>query len=636
MEPTATGPKTGLQSTAWCRQIVSGSCLLLLTATGLPAAGEVGSGSAGTQPGFRRESFIGYRGDGSGVFPADCTPVTQWNEVKFRKEKYRHSNGQMLDRDAYDRDDPVNIVWKTPLDNYCNGGMIIAGGRLFQMVDRGGNAYSTRLVPDWIGAKLVCMDPADGKILWQEDCNHIDQLPEASRNQVAEDVLAANAYYVSTYPRFLRFRNTAGPIVGGGHGQPDYSGDKRPRDYAATYAAAAVEFAKVWPDVPKTADEFEALKTVKDNNRIWTWNYSQLGFGGFMQRFAPQEHKRRESLSKFGYTWNAWYALGSFVGSAMPTPISDGKRIFINTGYNDVFCYDLGGKRLWSAWYGHQGPSWGAYITSPVLVGKVLIIHGGNGQKDVWYRGIDTETGKLLWKVPYTGNQSYNAITPVPMGLKTAEGRDLDVIWTGSGNVFRVSDGKLLGKELGCHGDGRHVGVQGDIIVLNSGSADGGGAKPYTFPAGTVAMRLKATSGDAVTAEQLWCVPRGPERLVVRNGVVYGYVDRGALEARDLATGKVLASLAKPPFLPHHLSAIAGEYLFGLHNDGHCMVVKLGKDPLELVGVNTLALKHPEDQYFNEGSQPFFSGNRVFIRSYTAVYCLGDPAAPMQLSACHR
>ncbi|MGA2958693.1 MAG: hypothetical protein ABSF48_23560 [Thermodesulfobacteriota bacterium] len=91
---------------------------------------------------------IGYRQDSTGVFPPDCAPVTAWNEWDFRSQPAKENR--------------VHIVWKTPLASYCNGGMIVAKGKLYQMVDRGGVAYAREIAPDFVGSRLVCMDPADG------------------------------------------------------------------------------------------------------------------------------------------------------------------------------------------------------------------------------------------------------------------------------------------------------------------------------------------------------------------------------------------------------------------------------------------------------------------------------------------
>jgi hypothetical protein len=44
----------------------------------------------------------------------------------------------------------------------------------------------------------------------------------------------------------------------------------------------------------------------------------------------------------------------------------------------------------------------------------------------------------------------------------------------------------------------------------------------------------------------------------------------------------------------------------------------------------------PRDKKFTYGCQLFASGNRLFIRSHTHLYCIGDPQQEMVLSPHHR
>ncbi|MFP4054905.1 MAG: hypothetical protein ACLFV7_13670 [Phycisphaerae bacterium] len=58
---------------------------------------------------------------------------------------------------------------------------------------------------------------------------------------------------------------------------------------------------------------------------------------------------------------------------------------------------------------------------------------------------------------------------------------------------------------------------------------------------------------------------------------------------------------------------------------------------MKVVATNRLGEReYKKYDFFNEGSQPFFSGNRIFIRSYTDVYCIGDPQQTTRLSEAHR
>lgn len=357
-------------------------------------------------------------------------------------------------------------------------------------------------------------------------------------------------------------------------------------------------------------------------------------------------------LLKFGYRYNDFFGQGSFIEDAFATPVTDGKSVWAVTFYGDAFCYDLTGKLVWKQWYGKGGTRMTS-ITSPILVGDLLIFAGcpveakiaDKKNQDCWM-AVDKQTGKLVWATPRQGGMSYPAASPSlhRLVLGGDATKTLEVLWCPTGQILRVRDGKVLAKEIGSHGNSRPWAVHGDILVIENGSADGGQGKAQTFPEGTVAFRLKATDADTVTAEQLWIQPKGSAatRLVSRNGMLYGFMGRGdkmKFAAFDLMTGKELKSAPAPSSEPHHLSALAGSQAFALDLDGVCRVFGLDANGLPdgTRNVNRLGLR-PYRAYdcFNEGSEPAFSGNRIFIRSYTDVYCLGNPGEPLRLSKEHQ
>jgi len=599
---------------------------------------------APAQKGLRPNRFVGYRDDVSGVF-RDCVPVTEWNEWELTLEKVK-VGPRTVEKVVVGEEKRINIVWKTPLAQWSNGGMLVVDGKLFLECDRGGTGFADRVVPDFLGNLLVCMDPATGKILWKRDSHHLDKLPESKRAKVEADLTNVNTFYVESYIAFLKYRDVAGPLVGGGHGQHDYS-KEMPDGYGNKYVEAAKAFKPFWTDVPLTVDQFR-VKEGGRNRRIWTSNRLRTAFGKFVERVHPKKEKKRDGLGEYGYAWCAWFGDITFIGAATQTPVSDREHIFVHTGYNDVFCYDLDGNRVWCTWFGPMGEHHAKCLGSPVLAGDKLIVNGGadlslkarsgGKSKGNYVRALDKKTGRVVWLADeFDPGKSYTRITPVPLSLAVAGGDEvLDVVWTGPGNVFRVSDGKLVGEKLGCHGNGRGVAVTGDVIILVNGSSEAGPGSPSPgFGTGTVAIRLKAENTDEVVGEELWSMRRGPGRLVALDNRVYGFGgSKGCeLQALDLLTGKVISGMETEPSLnAHHLTSLAGDYLFGMDHDGRCVVVSTEGDQLKQIAMNRLGKGQKQ---WCGGAQPFFSGNRIFIRSYTAVYCIGNPDEPMRLSKQH-
>ena len=83
---------------------------------------------------------------------------------------------------------------------------------------------------------------------------------------------------------------------------------------------------------------------------------------------------------------------------ASPTPLTDGKRLFVHFGTLGTACLDLEGKILWKneeLIYAHVHGSGG----SPVLAEGHLIMSCDGGDKQ-FVVALDQNTGKIVWKTP--------------------------------------------------------------------------------------------------------------------------------------------------------------------------------------------------------------------------------------------
>jgi len=620
---------------------------LVTTGLILASAGSLASTAESAQA----QPYIGFRNDATGVFPADCEPVARWSEYDFGQEEYTDERGKTRKRDVATTENRHNIVWKKALPMHCNGGMIVAGGRLLLMADRGGYGYAFDHVPSFSGELLICLDPATGEELWRRDVNHLGLLPPAKAETLAEDIKLAHEFYVNCYPAFLAYRKVAAPFLGGGHGveaieQPTDADEQR-------YAEAAEAFQSWWPEVPKTVADLRVFFDQEEHDaKVILHNYTQSQFGNFMNNYRPGEKERRSRCSRAGYGWGAWYGVQSFVGNAMPTPVSDGTYVWVWTAHNDVACYDLDGERKWLRHYGGRGSGNNVqyYVYSPFLADDKLImramIDGNEGKQFEWV-AVDAATGEIAWRRPSGGNQNYTG-TPFLFDLPIDDGT-VSFFWTHYGEAIRVADGKLLGEGLGSHSYGHSSDSnrpaaalpERGIVILNNVPK---GEKENDLPRKhTLALQLRATSPDQVVGEVLWSKKDGKQRIfrmVAQGDRVYGYAGKpkrgnGQLVVYQADDGEELARY-DAQVMPWHLSAFAGGKVFGMSDDGRCSVVDLTDGSVHINRLGERAYgKGCERQYFNEGAQPFFSGNRIFIRSYTDVYCIGAPAQPTRLSSAH-
>src|SRR6516164_983826 len=123
-------------------------------------------------------------------------------------------------------------------------------------------------------------------------------------------------------------------------------------------------------------------------------------------------------------------------GYSAPTPVTDGKHVFVAFGNGLVACYDLDGNRKWLKLIEHTTLTF-AHSASPVLAGGKLLVHFTD------LVALDPKTGDEVWRLQHP--PSYG--TP----LTTRIG-DVDVVFTPKGALVRAQDGKVLADKLGSCG----------------------------------------------------------------------------------------------------------------------------------------------------------------------------------------
>lgn len=105
-------------------------------------------------------------------------------------------------------------------------------------------------------------------------------------------------------------------------------------------------------------------------------------------------------------------------GMAVPTPATDGRRVYALFGTGDLVCVDLDGKPVWmrslAQEYGPFRNRWGM-ASSPLLVGGLLVV-----QVDHWGKsyllGVDAATGANRWKT--TRDASVNWTSPAAVRVQ--------------------------------------------------------------------------------------------------------------------------------------------------------------------------------------------------------------------------
>lgn len=628
---------------------------ILVAAVWLPIT--VVRGGTNERPiGFQPMQYIGYNQDGSGYIP-DCTPVTTWNEWDFMKvpSGRKDARGNDILIEVPDKKNWVNIVWKAPHINWCNGGMIVAGGKLFAMSDRGGLGFYVDTVAEFAGAELFCYDPATGKQLWRTDLDHWDLAPggEESRKVLLEYnrkvVEFGRAWHKFGY--WVRNRGKFDPPL-------DDEG----------FRAMTEPILKFIQHFPRDLESFKG-------SPYDSGGYPFFHFRKVVERDLPELHKMYSKLIHDGYLRDPWAMAYDHLGLSMQTPVSDGKHIYVSTAYGAVFCVDMTGKIVWKKWFG-VGFERGLAIPSPTLHGDLLVVHTAVPRENVREGrstrlnglpvriAMNKKDGNEVWRVvmPVTGRNDGNSAdrvaymhSPVAFSLPVADGTTderVDALVFLDGQVLRLQDGFDLAKDLVAEFSGHAWSAWRDLLFVHANMISGGGNYVGTkneFPVGGIVVRLKAESKDKVTAELVWSAKdqgmgnRALKTPAVRDGIAYGWV-ANQFQVRDALTGQLYASVITP-VTPFHLAMLAGHHAVAVDCQGFGAVVAIGPDgkTATLAGTGRLGERVYGEETkdfrfvnFGYGQYPTASGNRIFIRSHTDLYCIGDPKEPMRLSAHHQ
>lgn len=277
-------------------------------------------------------------------------------------------------------------------------------------------------------------------------------------------------------------------------------------------------------------------------------------------------------------------------GYSSPTPVTDGKHVYVLYGTGLAACYDLNGKGKWATKVEQPRNAWG-HSASPVLVDGTFIVHVLN------VIGLDAATGKERWRAPSRPHWG----SPIPARIGTT-----NVVITANGEIVRVSDGKILARGLFSFQFSGPVVHDGVVYVLDGANA--------------IALKLPRSAGDTVKPEVLWRASIKNDRYyaspLVHDGVVYGITQHGVLTALDIKDGRKLyerqvTELGRGTVYPSPV--LAGKHILISIDSGTTLVIKPGSR-FEIVKQNRL-----------EGfrTTPVFAGNRMLVRTLKNLYCIG-------------
>ncbi len=304
-----------------------------------------------------------------------------------------------------------------------------------------------------------------------------------------------------------------------------------------------------------------------------------------------------------------------------PSPVTDGKHVWVMTGTGVFKAFDFAGKELWARDiqkdYGPFGLNWG-YASSPLLHGDSLyvqVLHGMKTDDPSYLLRIDKTSGKTLWKVerPTQAIRESPDSYTTPLAVKVGSGFEIVTV---GGDVVTGTDPKD-GKELWRLGGLNPENNPNYRIV----------ASPFVVSEGIIAApsRVKPLvalkpggRGDVTESHKVWAFDRGPDVPTPISDGKYVYVvdDRGVVHCLDAKTGAIVYGPER--LKPGTYSAspvLADGKIYITNEDGLTSVFAPGPK-FELIAENAL-----EDYCL---SSPAISDGQIFIRTTTNLWAIGD------------
>jgi len=305
-----------------------------------------------------------------------------------------------------------------------------------------------------------------------------------------------------------------------------------------------------------------------------------------------------------------------------PSPVTDGKSVYVLTGTGILKAFDFSGKELWTRDiqkdYGPFGLNWG-YASSPLLYEDsvyVQVLHGMKTDEPSYLMRIDRKTGKTLWRMmrPTKAIQESPDAYTTPALLRYE--KQIEIVVTGGDCV--TGHDPATGKELWRANGLNPSNNPANRIVASPVVFEG-----IVYAPSRVRPLLALRSGgrgDISESHLLWSFQNGPDVPTPVTDGKYFYVvnDRGIMWCLDAKTGQeVWGSQRIKPGTYSSSPVLADGKLYLTNEDGVTTVVKAGPT-FEVLAENNLG-----DYCL---SSPAVSDRQIFIRTAQHLYCIGKRA----------
>lgn len=549
-----------------------------------------------------------------------------WNRVLIKGNSTLNLHLVETPDVAYEK---KNVVWATKLPNWSNSMPIVVGDKIYLMAE-----------PD----DLLCINKQDGKILWTRKTTYVDAASPEDKKRFAQfkelDALNEALKKEPDVGKRTEIRKSTLVLLK----QVDEEDAKSNPEYQEIYKlqallkdpkAAEADKAQAVETIKKKLAELKCVREVNPLYQVIEPISDQIKAADTKaDDKAAMTKKLQEFMGTLGpkprYAFNPASHVGG-VGYACPTPVCDGKRIYILiNGMGIAAGYDLEGNAKWVQLLTDMGDPGAFHNSTPVLVDNKFICMRGSV-----LRAFDAETGKVLWTSSdlrkrvgvdmWHGFGTGANFSSSPCAAKIG---GTSVVFFDSA-IARVSDGKVLAQiHLGFGGNVRATPfADGDNVWLAG-----------NFEMARMPLPAEAKEGMVLTknSDEKWqsgdiAFYSSP---VVHDGLAYGMRQDGQLWVYQANPVKQL--YVQNTGLDYindydHVGSVAsltlgGKYIYMVSNMGVIVIVEPGKT-FKQVARNQMG--YCVDRIFNYEpteifqTAPIFEGERTYLRGEQNLYCIG-------------
>jgi len=303
-----------------------------------------------------------------------------------------------------------------------------------------------------------------------------------------------------------------------------------------------------------------------------------------------------------------------------PSPVTDGKSVFIMTGTGVLKGFDFNGNPLWTRNipkdYGQLGMNFG-YGSSPLLYRESLyiqVLHGMFTDDPSYVLRINSKNGQTAWKKERNTDAVHESPDSYSTPTVVNTDRGIELIVTGGDCVtgHNLENGKELWRINGFNpNNSRNYRVVASPVAMKDLVYVPTRVKPL------MAIR-PGGSGDVTESHSVWKFQNGPDvpTPVVDDTYFYSVSDNGVMWCLDAKSGKrIWGGNRLKPGTYTSSPVLADGKIYVSNEDGLTTVIKTGP-------TFKILAENPLNDYCL--SSPAISDGQIFIRTAGRLFCIGQ------------